>query len=220
MALKVIGTGNGRTGTMSLKSALDELGFGKCFHMYELIEHVPERIKYFEQAESGEAVNWDELFDGYHSAVDFPVIRYYKQVMAKYPDAKIIHTTRDPESWYKSFSETILYATQPDFKRILKMMIRLPFSSTLRKKMRVLKFNGAMIRNMLGKNFNGKQAAITMFNLHNQDVLATVPKDRMLIYDVKQGWEPLCKFLNVPVPNTPFPKTNSTQEFLNNVKSL
>ncbi len=220
MALKVIGTGNGRTGTLSLKSALDELGFGKCFHMYELIEHVPERVKYFEQAERGEAVNWDELFDGYNSAVDFPVIRYYKQVMAKYPDAKIIHTTRDPESWYKSFSETILYATQPDFKRILKMMIRLPFSSTLRKKMRVLKFNGAMIRNMIGKNFNDKQAAITMFNLHNQDVLATVPKDRMLIYDVKQGWEPLCKFLDVPVPNTPFPNTNSTHEFLNNLKRL
>ncbi|MCY7410184.1 MAG: hypothetical protein LH473_07915 [Chitinophagales bacterium] len=205
---------------MSLKLALDELRFGICFHLYELIEHVPERIKYFEQAERGEDVNWDALFDGYHSAVDFPVIRYYKQVIAKYPDAKIIQTTRDPESWYKSFSETILWATQPDVKRILRMMIRLPFSSTLRKKMRVLKFNGGMIRKMLGENFKDKEAAIEMFNLHNQDVLAKVPKDRMLIYDVKQGWEPLCTFLNVPVPNTPFPKTNSTQEFLNNVKSL
>src|ERR1017187_9395420 len=100
MPLKVIGTGQGRTGTMSLKLALEELGFGKCYHMYVLIEEHPEDIVYFEKAEKGEQVNWLELFEGYNSAVDFPVIRYYKQIMEKYPDAKLIHTTRDAESWY------------------------------------------------------------------------------------------------------------------------
>ena len=217
MALQVIGTGFGRTGTHSLKLALEELGFGKCFHMYDLIEVSPEKVVYFEKAEKGENVNWDELFEGYHSAVDFPVIRYYKQVMAAYPDAKIIHTTREAESWYRSFSATILWASRPSVGRILKMMIRMPFSSKVRKKLRVFKYNGAMISKIIGKDLKDKQAAIAAFNRHNEEVLATVSRDRMLIYDVKNGWEPLCRFLNVPIPSTSFPKTNTTEEFVKNV---
>jgi len=217
MALQVIGTGFGRTGTHSLKLALEELGFGKCFHMYDLIEVSPEKVVYFEKAEKGENVNWDELFEGYHSAVDFPVIRYYKQVMAAYPDAKIIHTTREAESWYRSFSATILWASRPSVGRILKMMIRMPFSSKVRKKLRVFKYNGVMISKIIGKDLKDKQAAIAAFNRHNEEVLATVSRDRMLIYDVKNGWEPLCRFLNVPIPSTSFPKTNTTEEFVKNV---
>lgn len=97
MALKVIGTGFGRTGTTSLKIALEQIGFGKCYHMYELLHH-PEDLKYFLKARKKEPVDWDALFTGYLSGVDFPVILYYKELMEKYPDAKLIHTTRDPES--------------------------------------------------------------------------------------------------------------------------
>src|SRR2546429_655515 len=100
MPLKVIGTGQGRTGTLSLKYALEHLGFGKCYHMLELIMHHPEHVIYFEKAERGEKVDWDEMFVGYQSAVDFPIIIYYEELIKRYPDAKIIHTMRDPESWF------------------------------------------------------------------------------------------------------------------------
>src|SRR4249920_487544 len=136
MALQVIGTGQGRTGTTSLKNALEHLGFGKCYHMVELLTH-PEQVIYFEKAEAGEKVNWDELFEGYHSACDFPIIRYYKQILEHYPDARVIHTMRDPDAWFKSISDTIFWVVKPSIGRMLKMMIRLPFSSALRRRLRV-----------------------------------------------------------------------------------
>src|SRR3569623_313362 len=109
MPLKVIGSGMGRTGTHTLKLALEQLGFGKCYHMVELFRK-PANLTYFTKAEKGEKVNWDTLFEGYQSAVDYPVARFHKQLMEKYPDAKIIHTIRDAEAWYQSASETIFWA--------------------------------------------------------------------------------------------------------------
>ena len=219
MALKVIGTGFGRTGTMSLKLALEELGFGNCYHMYELIQH-PGDLPYFEKAKKGEAVDWDELFNGYQSAVDFPIILFYEDLIKKYPDAKIIQTTRDPESWYKSFCDTILWAGNPSFLRKLKLGIRLPFSKHARKFLGVMKFNGSMIDEIFGKETkNNKEHVISVYNQYNEKALNSIPKERSLIFDVKSGWEPLCKFLNVPVPSTPFPKVNTSEEFKTNVKN-
>ncbi|MFZ1679272.1 MAG: sulfotransferase family protein [Saprospiraceae bacterium] len=218
MALEVFGTGQGRTGTTSLKTALEYLGFGKCYHMYELFLH-PEEVVYFEKAERGESVDWEALFNGYRSACDFPVIRYYKDILAKYPEAKVIHTTREPESWFKSVSDTIFWATQPTPLRMLKMMILLPFSSALRKRLRVLKFNGMMVRKVFGEDLKNKSKVINVFNEYNAEVLKSIPRERMLIYDVKQGWEPLCNFLGVPFPSIPFPKSNTTDEFVFNVKN-
>jgi len=220
MALQVIGTGQGRTGTSSLKLALEQLGFGKCYHMYVLIKETPDEIEYFEKAERGEPVDWDKLFTGYKSAVDFPVIRYYKDIMAKYPQAKIIHTTRDAESWYESMQKTIFWAVKPNLGRILKMSVKMPFSPMTRKQLRVFKFNGKMINHVFGNDLNDKAKVIKIFNQWNADVLNFVPKEKLLIYDVKSGWEPLCKFLNVPVPSIPFPKVNTSEEFIGNVKSL
>ena len=130
MPIKVIGTGLGRTGTTSLKLALEQIGFGKCYHMKELFND-PSGLPHFLKAEKGEAPEWDTLFTGYLSAVDYPVARYYKQLLTKYPDAKVIHTTREPESWYNSCVNTIFWASKPSAGRILKMMVRMPFSSTL-----------------------------------------------------------------------------------------
>ncbi|MFI5172827.1 MAG: sulfotransferase family protein, partial [Chitinophagales bacterium] len=162
MALEVIGTGFGRTGTMSLKLALEELGFGKCYHMYELIEH-PDDIVYFEKGEKGEEVDWDKLLTGYKSGVDFPIILFYKELMAKYPNARIIHTTRDPESWYKSFKSTILWAVKPSLGRILKMMVQLPFSKRKRKFLKVLQYNGRAIKNLFGKYVDSKEDIIRIY---------------------------------------------------------
>jgi Sulfotransferase domain len=212
MSLLVFGSGVGRTGTHSLKLALEILGFGKCYHMEELFNH-PEGLAYFEKAERGEPVEWDKLFEGYKSAVDYPAARYYKQLIAAYPEAKIIHTMRDAESWYQSASETIFWATKPSFGRIAAMMIRMPFSSTVRKRFPILKFDGTLLDTLFGKNIKDKQAVIKRYNEINAEVLNTIPKDRSLVYEVKSGWEPLCKFLNVPVPNVPFPRSNTRETF-------
>ena len=212
MSLQVIGSGVGRTGTHSLKLALEQLGFGKCYHMMELFQHT-EGLSYFQKAEREEAVDWDKLFEGYKSAVDYPVAKYYKQIIAAYPNAKIIHTVRDAESWYQSAMETIFWATKPSPGRMLKLLIKMPFSSTLRKRMPILKFDGEMIDKIFGKNLKDKQEVIKRYNAINQETLNYIPKDRSLVYQVKEGWEPLCNFLNVPVPSAPFPKSNVRDEF-------
>lgn len=214
MSLQVIGSGVGRTGTFSLKLALEELGFNKCYHMYELFQN-PSGIKYFQQAERGEDVNWDELFAGYKSAVDYPVARYYKQIMKYYPDAKIIQTVRDPEAWYKSISNTIFKVSRPSIRKRLNMILKFPFSSEIRQRLPIYIFNGKMVESEFGKDLNDKEGIIKRFNQRNAEVVAIVPKERLLIFDAKEGWEPLCKFLNVHVPDKPFPKTNSTEEFMN-----
>ena len=212
MSIQIIGTGVGRTGTHSLKLALEQLGFGKCYHMIELFIH-PEDLVYFEKAERGEAVDWDKLFEGYNSAVDYPVARYYKELIAKYPNAKIIHTVRDPESWYQSATETIFWASKPSIGRMLSLMVKLPFSATLRKRFPILKHNGRMVDQIFGKDLHNKQEIIKKYNEINAETLNFIPKDRSLVYDIKTGWEPLCSFLNVPVPATPFPKSNVRDEF-------
>ena len=212
MSLQVIGSGVGRTGTHSLKLALEQLGFNKCYHMMELFQH-PEGLIYFQKAERGEIVDWDKLFEGYKSAVDYPVAKYYKQIIAAYPNAKIIHTMRDAESWYQSAMETIFWATKPSAGRMLKLLIKMPFSSTIRKRLPILKFDGAMVDNIFGKDLKNKQEVIRRYNAINEETLNYLPKDRSLVYEVKQGWEPLCNFLNVPVPPTPFPRSNVRDEF-------
>jgi hypothetical protein len=212
MSIKVIGSGMGRTGTHSLKLALEQLGFSKCYHMMELFNN-PDGIAYFNKAEAGEQVDWDSLFTGYQSAVDYPVARYYKEVFAKYPDAKVIHTVRDPESWYKSCTETIFWASRPSAGRMVKMMVQLPFSSVLRKRLPILKYNGKILSGEFGNDLSNKAEVIKRFNAHTEAVQKQIPKEKLLVYNVKEGWEPLCKFLGVAVPTTPFPVSNTADEF-------
>ena len=108
MSLKVIGAGFGRTGTKSLKQALEDLGFGPCYHMVEAFAH-PEHVPVWEAAAQGEPVEWEDIFRGYQSAVDWPAAAFYAQLMARYPDARVILTVRDPDRWYESVLNT-LYA--------------------------------------------------------------------------------------------------------------
>jgi hypothetical protein len=219
MPLKIIGTGMGRTGTHSLKLALEQLGFGRCYHMAELFQN-PEGLIYFEKAERGEEVDWDMLFQGYLSAVDYPVTRYYRQLVAKYPEAKVIHTIRDPESWYESASQTIIWASKSSFGRIFKLMVKLPFSPELRKQMPILKFNGKLIEREFGKDYKNKKEVIRRFNQHNDAVMTTIPKEKLLVYNPREGWQPLCSFLGVPVPETPFPQSNKRDEFVKRIKNI
>lgn len=219
MSLKVIGTGLGRTGTHSLKLAIEQLGIGKCYHMVELFQQ-PERLKYFKKAEKGEKVNWNELFDGYKAAVDYPVARYYKQITDFYPEAKVIHTLRDPEEWYESASATIFWASKPYSLKILKLAVHLPFSSEARRRIPVLLYNRKLSDWEFGKDLNNKKKVIEKYNDHYKEVKNIITKERLLLFDPKEGWEPLCRFLNVPVPSEPYPRSNTREEFLNRVKVI
>ena len=220
MAIKVIGAGFGRTGTLSIKAALEELGFSKCYHMVELLTH-PSDVKFWEDASQGKPVNWDALFDGYQAIVDYPGYRYYSQLMQHYPDAKVLLSIRDAESWYESTLKTIYQAGPKGWKK-LKMALSLPFSPKLRNLVRIFRMadKDVWVKDFQGK-FEDKPYAIGIFNQHIEEVKRLVPPERLLVYQVKEGWEPLCHFLGVSVPpDKPFPHLNDRATFQQASKEL
>lgn len=199
MTLKVIGAGFGRTGTKSLKVALEELGFGKCYHMEEVMRNPSHLGRWTEIMEGGKA-DWEALFNGYQSGVDWPLSAYYKELMAAYPDAKVILTVREPERWYESFSTTI-YQVDIKFSKYLRFI---PPVDRFFKTMKKVIWEGILYSRM-----EDKASMIDIFNNHIEEVKRTVPRERLLIFEAHQGWEPLCAFLDVPVPaNKPYPHVN------------
>ena len=195
MTLEVIGAGFGRTGTMSLKVALEELGFGPCYHMIELFQH-PEHVERWEAAVRGDPVNWEELFHGYRATVDWPGAAFYRKLMERYPEAGVILTVRDPESWYESARNTIFNLQEVASSRAPQMARDLASQ----------------------KGFDGdvedRQHMIEAFNRWNEEVRELVPAQRLLVYEVKEGWEPLCDFLGVEAPKgKPFPHLNDSDSF-------
>jgi hypothetical protein len=218
MAIEVIGAGLGRTGTYSLKAALEELGFAQCYHMAELLGH-PEHVTYWEDASAGKPVDWDALFEGYRAAVDYPACSYYQRLMEQYPDAKMILTVRAPDSWYESAAATIFKVgqRQPEASGAPPV---LPFPGDPQLLMRVF---GLSRRDVWERDFEGRfedrEFAIRRFNEHTHTVKAHVPPDRLLVYEVKEGWEPLCRFLGVAVPEgKPFPRLNDRATFQSRLK--
>lgn len=207
MVLAVIGAGFGRTGTSSLKAAAERLGFGPCHHMIELFRQ-PEQIPAWEQAVDGAPVDWDELLAGYRSAVDWPSCHFWRELCDRYPAAKVVLTVRDPESWYRSASATMFrYMEGPPPKEpVAKAQWRLA------RKM--------ILRQTFGGSTADKELAIGVYERHNAEVQGTIPDERLLVYEVRQGWEPLCRFLGVAVPEEPSPATNSTDEFVKRLEGL
>jgi hypothetical protein len=204
MALSVIGAGFGRTGTSSLKLALETLGFDKCYHMEEWIAHA-EHTAHWRAAMHGGTPDWDALFDGYRAAVDFPVCSFYRSLCAHYPDAKVVLTTRDLDSWYNSANATIY----PSSTQGLRDPSRPPESLERLKLIDETAWQG-----MFGGRFEEREHAIAALRKHQQAVQDHVPSERLLVYQVSQGWQPLCEFLGVDVPELPFPNTNTRTEFI------
>jgi hypothetical protein len=194
--MKVIGAGFGRTGTMSLKVALEELGFGPCYHMIEVFEH-PEHVPLWEAATRGEPVDWEKIFGSYQATVDWPAAAFYKELMKVYPGAKVLLSIRDPERWYESTKQTIYtMADIPEPSPTLRMADKLVWDQT---------FDG---------KFQNRQHAIKVFEQHNEEVKKHVPPERLLVYEVKEGWKPLCEFLGAAIPKEkPFPHLNDTEHF-------
>lgn len=200
MALKVIGAGFGRTGTRSLKFALEELGFGKCYHMFEVIKH-PSHLKYWAEIMNGSKPDWERVFKGYQSSTDWPVAAYYRDLMSVYPDAKVILTVRDPESWYVSITKTF-YQLGRGFRRHTQIIPPLhQFLNALEK---------VIWQGIFHNRLADKAHAVEVFNRHIEEVKRVVPAERLLVFEARQGWEPLCAFLNVPVPvDKPYPHKNN-----------
>ena len=212
MSIKVIGAGHGRTGTHSLKLALEELGFGRCYHMSELLEH-PEHIHHWEAIYNGSSVDWDALFDGYQATVDFPGNLCHQKILNHYSDAKVILTVREPESWYNSVRTTTNRVNFNKPWQMLSLGLQLPFSSYLQQLMRVFKLSFRYWQLAFDGKFKNKAYAIQKYLDYNQTVIDNIPADRLLLYNIRDGWEPLCSFLNVPIPNTEFPHSNDRKSF-------
>jgi hypothetical protein len=201
MALKIVGAGFGRTGTKSLKFALDQLGFGPCHHMFELHEH-PEQVPLWQAAARGETMDWDAVFAGYTSCVDWPAAHYWREIAAHYPHAKVLLSVRPAEAWFKSISATI-------YRSIMRRDSDPPGVTRDRRDMSY----EITIRQTFGGRLDDRDHALSVFRAHIEEVQRTIAPDRLLTFDVTEGWEPLCTFLGVPIPDAPFPRTNTTAEF-------
>ncbi len=210
MPIKVIGAGLGRTGTLSLKMALEELGFLKCYHMSEVLANL-EHARVWDAAARGEPTDWEALFQGYQATVDWPGCTFYAELMRRYPEAKVVLSVRDPERWYDSARQTIYYVRQT-FPRWLPLFFRR--MSDFHRMLDRLVWDG-----MFQGRFEDKAFAIEVFNRYNEQVRRDVPPDRLLVYEVREGWQPLCAFLGVPVPEgKPFPHVNDTAKFRSRIQ--
>jgi hypothetical protein len=211
VALRVIGSGFGRTGTLSLQSALQQLGFAPCYHMVEVIKHRSHARAWLRIAR-GEAPDWRALFADYDAAVDFPACIFYAELLREFPDAKVVHSIRNRGDWYRSTRETIYQS-------------RTVFPSWLRRASRyvdgLIEMTDRLIwQGVFHGRFDNPDHAQRVFDEYTMRVRATVPADRLLVYDVREGWEPLCRFLGVPVPPTPFPNVNDRKTMLRQLAAL
>jgi len=193
MALKIIGAGFGRTGTMSMKAALEQLGY-PCYHMVECFPKGPAHWKLWEQAAAGEA-DWGSIFEDFTATVDFPACTSYAALAEYYPDAKVVLTVRDPEKWFASVQSTIFGEEWMEF---------LPGTEA-----------GAYMKATINDYFDGRmhdrEHLVRRFNEHVADVRATIAPERLLVCEVADGWGPLCEFLEIPAPEEAFPHVNDTE---------
>ncbi|WP_063765657.1 sulfotransferase family protein [Herbidospora cretacea] len=211
----VIGAGFGRTGTRSLKAALELLGFGPCYHMATVIAE-PRRVRQWLDVGEGRPADWDEIFAGHRSAVDFPAASYWRELAARYPAAKVILTVRDPGRWYDSARETI-------FRREIEAGVPKPWRQRLKTRLIAWRAPDFALFPRMSKAtvsdrlFDGRVAdrdhCLAVFRRHVEEVRATIPADRLLVFECREGWEPLCRFLGVPVPDVPFPQDNERAAF-------
>lgn len=196
--MEIIGAGFGRTGTLSLRSALEHLGYAPCYHMLEVFQK-PQHAEVWQQALLGEAPDWTRFLADYRAGVDWPICHFWRELAVAFPEARFILTRRDSEAWYASISQTI-------FDSVLKAGPAEGVRGTQQRMAHVL----------LDKAFQGrfdKDHVIAVYEAHNRTVANAFGPERLLVYEVSEGWEPLCRFLGCATPSEPFPRTNSTAEF-------
>jgi len=202
MALQVIGPGFGRTGTASLKRALEMLGFGPCHHMEEVFAR-PEQVPHWVALAEGRPVDWDAVFEGFHAQVDWPGAHAWRALAAQYPEASVVLSVRDEAAWWRSFADTIGKVLDGPPRPEAPPHIR-TMSEAVRRMIAEQTFGGAL---------DDRERAIAALRRRTEEVRAAIPPARLLVFDVAEGWAPLCRFLDRPVPAEPFPRVNSTEQF-------
>ena len=203
MALAVIGSGFGRTGTMSLRVALEHLDFGPCHHMVDVFQ-VPNQFQHWQAAFAGDQVDWEVVFAGYRAQVDWPGAHFWRDLVDAFPQAKVIHSVRPVDSWWHSYSTTIGKALSTWGEAPAKARSDL---------------SAQIIRKELGGSLDDRDRAIAAFHRRTEDVVKAVPAERLLVFDVAEGWEPLCRLLDVPIPQIPFPRLHTAAEFWDQLDS-
>jgi hypothetical protein len=199
MALKLIGAGLGRTGTLSLKVALERLGYGPCYHMIEILT-APERARHWLERTPDGSHDWDAIFDGYRATVDWPAAAFWRELVDRYPDAKVLLSRRDADAWYDSMMNTIypvmMQGPPARAPKVLHDFHRMVFP--------------LIFERTFGGRLADRAHATRVFEEHNQSVIDAIPPSNLLVYRPGDGWEPLCRFLDVPVPDEDFPHLNDT----------
>lgn len=205
--VKVIGAGFPRTGTSSMKAALEKLGFGPTYHMFEIFKN-PHHVDRWLPLAAGEPVNWDEVFDGYQSAMDWPASHFWREQADAYPEAKVVLTVREPERWLTSFKGLMDMGPRRASPEDLPEAMR-DFFAPMARLQPVFEL---MTRNTFGSDWTPEnqddKVALEAFTTHIDRVKASLPADRLLVFDVREGWGPLCAFLGVEAPDEPFPHLN------------
>jgi hypothetical protein len=213
--MKLIGAGLPRTATTTQMIMLETLGL-PCYHMRDMMGDLATSVPHFRKALEGNA-DWDEIFEGKESEVDWPASYHWRELIEVYPDAKVLLSVRDADSWVRSMQNTInqiafgngllhhlswaQYAIDPIYSAWIDLMLEMMWSE-----------RGAMA------GTNGEPAAMAdAMERWNQTVIDTVPSDRLLVWDPKDGWEPICELLEAPVPDQPVPRVNDTENFQKNL---
>lgn len=214
--LQVIGVGMHRTGSMSVKAALERLGYGPCYHGMEALRRSRDGDHWLAAYQARGQFDWSLIFEGYRAAVDWPTVHFWEQLATAYPDAKILLTDRDPERWWDSHvamfqlgaefvgeltDEQRRWAEESGFGRMQTALTTIGPAAT---------FDGRVF---------DKAHCLRVFEQHDERVRRTVPAERLLVYRVQEGWEPLCRFLGVDVPDEPFPHVNVRDNLLPNIRT-
>lgn len=199
MTLAVIGVGFGRTGTESMRAALETLGFGPCCHMHAIMPD-PDLYARWLAVARGAPPDWDDLFAGFGATVDWPAAHYWRELADRFPDAKVILTVRPAEGWHASMAETILPAIRDGGPGQLGRALLLP--------------------QVFGGEIEDRDHVIGVYERHNAQVRAAFGPDRLLVHELGAGWAPLCAFLGVPLPETPYPHTNRPDAFHRSHRTL
>jgi hypothetical protein len=196
MSLRVVGAGVGRTGTNSLKVALEQLLGGPCHHMFEVIAH-PEQVPIWTDAIEGRSVDWTRLMEGYVAQVDWPGAAFWPELLDANPDALVVLSIRSPAAWYTSASNTIFLGLSRSDEELGAWLV------SVRR----------LLEDRFCCDFANRDAMIAAFERHNAEVRRQVSSRQLLEWHPEDGWEPLCARLGVPVPAGSFPVTNTTEEF-------
>jgi hypothetical protein len=201
MTLKILGAGFGRTGTNSLRVALGYLGYNTCYHMFEVKEN-PEHVHFWNQAYVEDNADWECFFKSYHAAVDWPAAAFWKQITSAFPQVKIIVTVRDPDEWYESVSQTIF-----------KTMTHWEHFKNIETQRRLKMAKRIILDGIFSGQYGDKAHCLAIYQHHIEKVRETIPPGKFLEYNVSEGWDTLCEFLNKDSPDISFPHTNTRESF-------